>query len=148
MIIDSLENASKYAPLNPLFKRAFAYLESPAAMALENDRAEIDGDRLYAIPSRKPGKKKSEAKLEIHRRYIDIHYIVKGIDTMGWKPAHRCGSILSAYKEEDDAATFNDEPACWCPVPAGSFAIFFPEDAHAPMVSDGEIHKVILKVAV
>jgi len=37
---------------------------------------------------------------------------------------------------------------CWCPVPAGSFAVFFPEDAHAPMVSDGEVHKVILKVAV
>jgi len=32
--------------------------------------------------------------------------------------------------------------------PAGSFAIFFPEDVHAPLGTDGFIHKVVIKVAV
>ena len=43
---------------------------------------------------------------------------------------------------------FNDEPDSRTPVPAGSFVIFFTEDAHAPFISSGEIHKVIVKVAI
>jgi beta-galactosidase beta subunit len=30
----------------------------------------------------------------------------------------------------------------------GSFAIFFPEDAHAPLSSTGRVHKIVVKVAV
>jgi biofilm protein TabA len=33
-------------------------------------------------------------------------------------------------------------------IPQGSFGIFYPEDAHAPMGSDGPLHKVVVKVAV
>jgi beta-galactosidase beta subunit len=33
-------------------------------------------------------------------------------------------------------------------VPAGSFAIFFPDDAHAPLATTGEAHKLVVKVAV
>jgi beta-galactosidase beta subunit len=32
--------------------------------------------------------------------------------------------------------------------PAGSYCIFFPEDAHAPLVSDGMVRKVVVKIAV
>ena len=147
MIIDSLENAKKYFPLNPLFPSAFAYLASRDAAAL-SERHEIEGTKLYALVSRAMGKKQNEAKLEVHRKYIDIQYIVAGPDSMGWKPMQRCDKVLAPYSEEKDVAFFADEPLLWCSVPAGSFAIFFPEDAHAPMVSDGKVHKIILKVAV
>ena len=43
---------------------------------------------------------------------------------------------------------FNDQPKSWTPVSAGSFVIFFPQDAHAPLVGGGEIHKAVLKIAV
>jgi len=148
MIIDVIENAEKYLPLNPRFAEAFRYLRSPAASALTSAPADIDGENLYAIASRKPGKRKSEAKLEVHRKYVDIHYVLAGVDSMGWKPARKCSDLLSPFDEEKDTALFNDEPLLWCDIPPGSFAIFFPEDAHTPMVSDGEIHKIILKVAV
>jgi YhcH/YjgK/YiaL family protein len=148
MIIDVVENAEKYLPLNPRFAGAFRYLRTPAARAQISTHAKIEGDKLFAVASRKQGKKKSESKLEVHRNYIDIQYVLEGVDSMGWKPARRCAEVLSPYDEEKDIALFNDEPLIWCAVPAGSFAIFFPEDAHAPMVSDGEVHKVIVKVAV
>jgi len=148
MIIDVVENAKKYHPLNPRFAEAFRYLRSSAASSLTSAHADIEGENLYAIASRKQGKNRSEAKLEIHRKYIDIHYVLAGVESMGWKPACSCMDILSPFDEEKDAALFDDEPLLWCEIPAGSFAIFFPEDAHAPMVSDGVVHKVILKVAV
>ena len=36
----------------------------------------------------------------------------------------------------------------WIATPPGAFCIFFPEDAHAPLVSAGNIRKVIFKIAV
>ena len=148
MIIDVLENSGKYLPLNPRFAEAFRYLRSPAAGLLEPPRTDIDGEELFALASREKGKRRSDAKLESHRKYIDIHYIVSGTDSMGWRPTGRCSEVLSAYEEGKDVAFFGDEPLMWCNIGAGSFAIFFPEDAHAPMVSDDVVHKVILKIAV
>lgn len=148
MIIDVVENAEKYYLLNPRFAEAFRYLKTPAARTLTSDRLEIDRERIFATTSHRQGKTKSEAKLEVHRKYIDIQYIVDGVDSMGWKPVRECSKVLTAYDKDKDVAFFHDEPLLWCAVPAGSFVISFPDDAHAPMVSEGEVHKVIVKVAV
>jgi len=148
VIIDTLSNVDKYFSLNPRFAAAFSYLGKPLVRRMDSVREELDGDRLIALVSRKIGKQQNEAKLEVHRKYIDIQFVLQGIDTMGWKPASDCSEVLAPYDEEKDIGFFADEPSMWCPVHAGSYAIFFPEDAHAPMVSNGEIHKIILKVAV
>jgi biofilm protein TabA len=148
LIIDTLSNADKYFSLNPRFAAAFRYLRKPVVRGMDSARNEIDGDKLFVLMSRKIGKQRNEAKLEVHRKYIDIQFVLGGIDTMGWKPASDCSEVLAAYDEEKDIGFFADEPSMWCPVHAGAYAIFFPEDAHAPMVSNGEIHKIILKVAV
>ncbi len=148
MIIDTLENADKYFSLNPHFAAAFRYLRNPAIKNLTSDHDTIDGEKIFAIASRKPGKKKHEAKLEVHKKYIDIQFVIHGNDSMGWKAAGICNKVLASYDPEKDIASFDDDPVTWCAVPAGTFAVFFPDDAHAPMVSDGEIQKVIIKVAV
>ena len=67
---------------------------------------------------------------------------------MGWKPTADCKLVDTPYSADKDIGFFNDEPKTWTKVPAGSFVIFFPEDAHAPLVSSEEIHKAVLKVAV
>lgn len=148
MIIDTLSNADKYFSLNPRFAAAFRYLRKPAVKGMDSVRNEIEGDKLFALMSRKIGKQRNEAKLEVHKKYIDIQFVLQGIDSMGWKPTSVCSEVLAPYDEEKDIGFFVDEPSMWCPVHAGVYAIFFPEDAHAPMVSNGEIHKIILKVAV
>jgi YhcH/YjgK/YiaL family protein len=148
VIIDTLSNVDKYFSLNPRFAAAFSYLGKPLVRRMDSVREELDGDRLIALVSRKIGKQQNEAKLEVHRKYIDIQFVLQGIDTMGWKPASDCSEVLAPYDEEKDIGFFADEPSMWCTVHAGSYAIFFPEDAHAPMVSNNEIYKIILKIAV
>jgi YhcH/YjgK/YiaL family protein len=56
--------------------------------------------------------------------------------------------IDTSYDADKDIGFFKDQPDSWTPVPPGSFVIFFPQDAHAPLVSSGELHKVVLKIAV
>jgi len=67
---------------------------------------------------------------------------------MGWRSKSSCNHPSSEYDHEADIQFFNDAPDLWFPVAAGVFAVFFPEDAHMPLISSGQIHKVVVKIAV
>jgi YhcH/YjgK/YiaL family protein len=146
MIIDRLGSAERYQNLHPSFPEAFEFLRAPGIAELAEGRYELDGDRLVAVVARKTGKPLQEALLESHRRMIDIHFLLSGSEAMGWKPVGDCATAKTPYEESDDCIFYADAPVIWADVPAGSFAIFFPGDAHATMVSPGQLHKVILKV--
>lgn len=146
MILDRLDQAEKYFEMHPAFEKAFAFLRQDAPSDMSAERHEINGDRMFCIISKGPGKTREEARLEAHRKYIDIQYIIAGTDEMGWKPTVACETIETSYNADNDIEFFKDKPESWTKVPAGSFAIFFPQDAHAPLVSDGEVHKVVLKI--
>lgn len=148
MIIDSLKNADRYASLHPRFAAAFEFLRREDLATLAPGRYPVQGDDLFVIIEKAPGRARAEAKLERHRKYIDIQFVISGSDEMGWKPAGLCVGAIASYSSEKDIQFFNDPADAWITTPPGSFCIFFPEDAHAPLVSDGEIHKAIVKVAV
>ncbi len=148
MIFDVLENAPLYLPLNPGFAQAFEFLMRPDLEQLPVDRYAIDGDRVYAMVAKDPGRKLEDALLETHEKYIDIQLVLAGIDNMGWKPGSACHHPAGEYNHEKDIRFFADKPAAWLPVERGMFAIFFPEDAHMPLISAGQLHKIVVKVAV
>ncbi|MCR4305074.1 MAG: YhcH/YjgK/YiaL family protein [Gallionella sp.] len=148
MIFSTLANAGRYAALHPLFLRVFEYIRNTDLLALAPGRYPIVGDDLFAIVEHVPGRTRAEAKLECHRRYIDIQLVLEGEDEMGWKALAECHNPVNDYSAEKDIRFFHDAPASWIATPPGHFCIFFPEDAHAPLVSTGNIRKVIFKIAV
>ena len=148
VILDSLANAARYETLHPRFAAAFAWLRDADPAALTLGRHDVDGDNLYVNCDVKEGRTREGAQLETHRRTIDIQYTVDGSDEIGWLPAAACREVSAEYDEVKDIARFADAPAGWVTVPAGTFAIFFPEDGHAPLGGTGTIRKLIAKVAV
>jgi len=148
MIFSTITNADRYAALHPLFPRAFEYIRNTDLLALPPGRYPIFGDDLFAIVESVPARPRAEAKLECHRKYIDIQLVLEGTEEMGWKPLTDCSQPVSDYSEEKDIRFFRDAPASWVAVPPEHFCIFFPEDAHAPLVGTGTIRKVIFKIAV
>jgi YhcH/YjgK/YiaL family protein len=148
MILDILGNAHCYLALNKGFAKAIEFLLRPDLKDLPVDKYEIDAERVYAIVSRSPGRKKEEAQLEAHEKYIDIQLVLAGTDDMGWKPKSLCKQPAGEYDQETDVQFFMDEPDAWLSTESGAFAIFFPEDAHMPLISSGQLHKVVVKVAV
>ena len=147
MILDTLDNASRYVSLHPVFAAAFKWLREQDLTRLPLGRTDIDGDRLYASIQREPGRGQAAARFETHRRYIDIQYLVQGSELMGWTHAGQ-GLASLGYDSAKDLEFYTDRPSVWIPVPAGNFAIFFPEDAHAPMAGTEFMVKVVVKVAV
>ena len=147
MILDRLDNCDRYVTLHPAFAAAFEFLRTATAETLRSARHELDGKRLYVIVDRKDGRTRDGAKLEAHRRYIDIQYVVEGTDEMGWKALAVCRDTEKPFDEAADIVFFRERPEAWVRTPPGTFAIFFPEDAHAPLGGSGPLVKLIAKVA-
>ena len=148
MILDVLENAPRYLALHKGFAVAFEFLGRPDLKELPVATYQIDGERVYAMVAKDPGCKKEDSLLETHEKYIDIQLVLAGTDTMGWLPKSLCKQPSTEYDPETDLQFFMDDPDVWLPTSGGAFAIFFPEDAHMPLISSGQIHKVVVKIAV
>ncbi len=150
MVLDNLANASRYAALHPLFAKAFAYIHSVDLAALEVGKFDIDGDLLRGIVSDKEGTtaEASTAKFECHNAHIDIQVCIRGKETIGWKPRGTCISPKGDYNPEKDVQFYNDAPDMFFGMTDNQFAIFYPEDVHAPMIGEGMIKKLVIKVKI
>lgn len=150
MIIDTIQNASKYFGAHPLFAKAFEYIRQTGLETIEMGKYEIDGDQLKAIFSNKKGMTAAEstAKFECHNKHIDIQLCINGTEQIGWKPREKCVNPKGDYNDEKDVQFYNDAPDMFFQLTNEQFAIFFPEDVHAPMIGDAEIKKLVIKVKI
>ncbi|MGA2090985.1 MAG: YhcH/YjgK/YiaL family protein [Endomicrobiales bacterium] len=148
MIIDTLENAETYFTLNLRFRNAFAFLQRTDLHSLDPGRHEIDGDKVYATLFRGSGKGLAEARLEAHRKYIDIQCVISGIDVIGVKALRACHFPIGAYNQNKDIIFFSDMSESRVNLGPGTFVILYPEDAHAPLSGTSEVVKIVLKVLV
>ncbi|HSN62489.1 MAG TPA: YhcH/YjgK/YiaL family protein [Ferruginibacter sp.] len=149
MIIDTIQNASKYFSVHPLFEKAFEYISQTDLANTEDGKYDI-AEGLLAIISNAPGKtiETSLAKFECHDKNIDIQLCVDGVETIGWKPKEKCITPNGDYNDEKDVRFFGDAPDMFFQLTNGQFAIFFPEDVHAPMIGEGAIKKLVMKVKI
>ena len=149
MIVDTLNNASKYYSAHPLFAKAFEYIRQTDLANAADGKADI-ADGLKSIFSNSPGKTKeaSLAKFECHNKNIDIQVCISGEETIGWKPREKCVTPNGEYNAEKDVQFYNDAPDTFFQLNNGQFAIFFPEDVHAPMIGEGNIKKLVIKVRI
>ncbi len=150
MIIDNLTNAKKYFCVHPLFAKAFEYIQSQNLEIIEPGTYNINSNELKAIVSDKLGKQLEEAteKFECHDKHIDIQLCIKGQEKIGWKSRDTCIQQKAEYNCEKDVTFFKDAPDMYFELTDEQFVIFFPNDVHAPMIGEGEIKKMVIKVKV
>ncbi len=150
MVVDSLSQASKYFGLHPLFATAFNWIAAQDLQAIEPGKYAINDSTLKAIVSEKDGVRAEDsiAKFECHNAWIDIQLCISGKEQLGWKPREYCVTENGAYNPEKDVQLYSDGPDMYFGLTAGQFAIFFPEDVHAPMIGDGLIKKLVIKVKI
>jgi biofilm protein TabA len=149
MIVDTIKNAPKYFSAHPLFAKAFEFINQTDLANAADGKSDI-ADGLKAIFSNAPGKtsEASCAKFECHNKNIDIQLCISGVETIGWKPREKCVTPYGEYNAEKDVQLYHDAPDTFFQLIDGQFAIFFPEDVHAPMIGDGTIKKLVIKVKI
>lgn len=148
MIFDLMSNADRYTALHSGFKAAFEYLRTHDVTKLEAGKHEIDGERLAIMVNKCTGRGIQGAKLEAHKKYIDIQLTVQGTEVIGWKNVGTCTQVETPYVDSADIAFYKDPSDVWLTVPPGTFAVFYPEDAHAPLAGEGDVVKGVMKIAV
>mgnify|MGYP000629577284 FL=1 len=146
MVVDTLENLEKYASLNPLFAQAIDFLKSHDLQAMEIGKTELEGKDLFVNIAQTKPKTKEEAKLETHNEFIDIQIPLSGTEIMGYTTAKDCVPADAPYNAEKDITFFEGLAETYVTVKPGMFAIFFPQDGHAPGITLDGVKKVIVKV--
>lgn len=149
MIKDKLEKAKIYYNLSVNIKKGFEWLENTDLVNIEDGRYNIDGDVVYA--SVQTYETKIEANYESHRNYIDIQYLVRGKEKIGVTDISNCTTCIKYDKERDlEFYTINSKEE-YIGLSEGTFAIFYPHDAHKPSIAIDKpttVKKVVVKVAV
>ncbi len=148
MVLDTLENSDKYTSLHRNFAKAFDFIKSVDLESIEVGKYEIDGKDLHAAVMVKDGGPAETAKFEAHRNYIDIQVCPAGSEELGWKPLSKCVNPTAEYNPEKDVTFYHDKPDMYFKMHAGQFAIFYPEDVHAPLIGEGQIKKLVVKIKV
>lgn len=151
MILDRLENASLYQGYNSRMKAAFDFLSKHRDGKLADGEHEIDGRHVFAIVMEIDTREQKDAIWESHRKYIDIQYLVRGEERMGWVHLDNVKDRVStAYDPDNDAALYQGE-GTWIDMKAGEFIVFGPTDVHAPIIrlnGHQKVRKIVMKVAV
>ncbi len=147
MILDSLKNIRDYSAINPNFAAAIDFILNSDLKSLPLGRNEICGDLVYANVMEVKPKSKEEARIEIHRKYIDIQIPVTADEIMGYTPLCELPEI--DFDETCDAALYPDSLSArdYFNVKNDQFVIFFPQDGHAPAITDTPMKKIVVKVA-
>jgi len=146
MIIDKLDNLGKYTMLNPLFADVVEFLKSHDLNTMEPGKYPIkDKDLLLNLTVAK-GRVKEAATLETHINMIDIQIPLSCEETFGYTPLVDLPEF--EYNAEKDITKYGTTLAqTYVTCRPGQMAIFFPQDGHAPCISESaEIKKAIFKV--
>jgi len=139
--------AQQYHKNKAVWDKAFAFLRDSDLTKIKPGKYPIDGDNLYAIITEAPSKQFDASAWESHRKYIDLHYIIKGEETIGMAPVSKA-TVTKPYNETTDNANYNVEGQYFLATPA-TFYLFFPQDAHRPNIKAAGydvVKKIVLKI--
>ncbi len=125
---------------------ALAYIRSGAPMSLSPGRHELF-DGIYVNVFQYTTK--TGGLYEAHRKYLDIHILLKGTETVRIADVQDL-TEASAYSGESDCLTGKAEGKAYV-LKEGEYMVIFPEEAHLPGLQDGgpaEVTKAVIKVPV
>ncbi|MFO7611784.1 MAG: YhcH/YjgK/YiaL family protein [Clostridia bacterium] len=147
MIFDKLENAGLYRGISDGIDKALEFLKKTDIMNLPLGRHVVYGDKIYALCMEYETKSPEESKTEAHEKYIDVQYMALGSERMYTADIRDlCETV--AYDDEKDVMFLENRNTCAFLAGEGSFAIFFPHDAHMPGVDPDGFHMMVRKVVV
>lgn len=148
MILTTIDQSDRIAGLNPRLQVLFDYLKTHDLTNEPLARYEVDGDNIYVNNVHPPLVKAEDQILEAHEVYLDVHIPLDAAEIIGWKPTGSCVEVSKAYDEKKDVILYTDKPENYVTIQPGQILIVYPEDAHAPLIGEGKLRKLVAKVRI
>ena len=130
MIFGNIESTDLSTIGHEGVRRAIEWAREHDLAALPNGRNDIDGDALYVNVAEYDSKPFADCKFEAHKRYIDVQVVAAGIERIDSQVLAKCDA--GEYDESGDFMLLEGTQAILEP---GSFAVYFPDDAHKPGIA-------------
>ncbi len=148
MVADKIANAALYKSVSAGIKAGLEYIENTDLNALVPGVYPLDGG-MKVLVSEYSTKNPLQANLEAHQNFIDIQYLIKGEEQIGYAPLNG-QEPTTPYDANRDIVFFKEEVS-YVRLQTGMFAIFWPTDLHQPCVQYGAsapVKKLVIKVPV
>ena len=144
MILCPWNEIKKYASVLPGIEEAFEAISNltslePKTYPLSN------GNRFFVAV----GTTREPDLAEAHRKYMDIQYIVKGQEVMGWAPLDTL-TVAEEFSAEKDVGFYSGHCE-FIRIAEGNCYVVFPEDGHMPtryLEESNEYTKIVVKLKV
>lgn len=93
---------------------------------------------------------KDSSVFEAHRKYIDIQYIVSGVENIEVSPIDSVYDKTADYNETKDIEFYaSSHSVVNARVDSGTYIILFPSDAHKPCMTlkeKSKVKKIVVKI--
>ena len=146
MIICPFKDLLKYAPVVPGLEEAVKVASEIQSM--EPATVPLSGTNKILV--QQGTTKAAEGQLlEAHREYLDVQYIVKGRETVGWAPVDTL-TQEGEFNTEKDKGMYSGH-CDFMEIGEGYCYVVFPEDAHMPgshLQTPTEYQKMVIKLKV
>lgn len=150
MIFDSFSHIDRYVSVAPGFAAAVEAMKNYSKENFPVGKVKVQGDDVYLNLQSYSTVPMSQRELEVHEKYIDIFYLVEGRETALCKPSENLSEITQAYNPEKDIYfAKRDNDATLVALQEGTFAVFFPGEAHASGIDvEGTqtVKKIVTKI--
>jgi YhcH/YjgK/YiaL family protein len=149
MIIDRIENATRYYALGSGIAEALEYIKNNDLSSIASGSYEISKDKVRMIVNEYEQNCTDRVRMEAHRKNIDVQYWVNGSELMGYAPL-QTQKVLEPYNEEKDCGHYAAD-ASFSKLEPGMFGIYFPTDLHTAVADeqcDSKVRKIVFKVVV
>lgn len=135
--------------LNPgRWEKALSFLKETDLKELEQGRIELEGPDLFVLVNEYTTRNNEDTRLEAHRKFADIQYVIKGKELIGICPLASATETVP-YDENKDICFLESHDEKILRATPERYFIFFPGDAHRPSIKDGEneiVKKAVVKV--
>ncbi|MFA6848984.1 MAG: YhcH/YjgK/YiaL family protein [Selenomonadaceae bacterium] len=153
MIVGSIDNiGAEIVKYSTTVQKALTFLQNHDFTKMDVGKYPIDGDRVFALVQSYNTRVLADCKPETHKNFLDIQYVVKGNEYMGWCALGPAIEVAEAYDADKDVAFYKELiPESNILLSAGVFAILYPNDVHRPGgAAEGKsssVIKVVVKIA-
>ena len=149
MITDKLSNINLYPLLSRYAEAIVTFAKKAEADNLPLGKYELMGDDLFAVVQCYTTKPASEGRMESHRIYTDLQYVMAGTEELRCAPLDMLTLEEDQTPEKDMLFYKEKEGTDTTRLLPGMFALYLPTDGHMPQLQDGgpaEVHKIVFKI--
>lgn len=149
MIYAKMNDAPAYRGIHPNLDLALDHITPEFLAGVGSERVELKGGDVYATRFTYETLPAEETFFEAHRKYLDIHIMVRGSEGVEIAPPEALEEF--DRKEDGDFYAYRGRGHYRLTLSPGDFLVVFPGDAHRIKMRSGgpeTVSKVVFKVRI